>query len=329
MPEKPEIEAVEPIIMPDLPIVDSHIHLWNRTGFDYFAPEYLADVSDGHKVEESIYVECDMGYSDDPRSDFRSVGETRYVLDQVKLGQSRTHRLVSGILGAANLRLGAAVEPILDAHISTAQGRFRGVRFRVAYDPDPVAGYNEIGYQSGNVLNDAALLEAARCLASKSLVLDLWAFHTQLEDVRRFAERVPELTIVLDHVGGPLGVGRYATMREEVFKHWSAGIHSVAQAPNVQIKLSGLGISRLGFNFSGGQARDSDELVAAWQRYVDICVEAFGPQRSIFGSNFPVDRQAASYRVLLNGFKRMLANLGTEDLRAIFYGNAKRVYRLP
>ncbi|RJG03265.1 amidohydrolase family protein [Noviherbaspirillum sedimenti] len=320
----------ENIVMPDLPIVDAHIHLWDRIGFDYFAPEFLVDVADGHNVTASIYVECNMRYSDDPRPDFQPIGETEFVLEQAKLAEGSGHDLACGILGAVNLPLGADVEPIIDAQIAAGQGRFRGVRFRVAFDTDPVAGYNEIGYPSGSVLDNPAFLDAARCLARKGLVLDLWAFHTQLDDVLRFAEKVPELTIVLDHVGGPLGVGRYASMRKEVFGHWSRGIGSLATAPNVNVKLSGLGISRLGFNFAGGgQAQSSDELVAAWKPYVRTCVEAFGPERSIFGSNFPVDRAAASYRTLLNGFKKMLADIGDVELRAVFAENARRVYRLP
>lgn len=318
----------EDILFPDLPIVDSHIHLWDRTGFDYFAAEYLKDVADGHKVESSVYVECNMHYSDDPRPAFQAVGETRFMLDQARLADGSGHALNAGNLFAADLMLGDDVAPVLDAQIEASEGRASGVRFRVAYDDDPVAGYHEVGYLSGDVLDDPVFESAAHQLAKRGLVLDLWAFHTQLERVRKFAERIPELTIVLDHVGGPLGVGRYEGHRDEVFADWSRGIGILAQAPNVLVKLSGLGISRMGCDFNGGQVRHSDELVTAWAPYILRCVEAFGANRSIFGSNFPVDRRVASYRQLLNAYKKMLAQYSSAERQAIFADNARRTYRL-
>lgn len=319
----------EAILFPELPIVDSHIHLWNRTGFDYFADEFLADVDDGHNVQASIYVECNMHYSDDPRVAYQAIGETRFALDQAARAEGHRHRLNQGILFAADLLMGEAVGPVLDAQIEAGQGRCCGVRFRVAYDTDPEAGYHEIGYQSGDVLEDPVFEAAARELVKRGLVLDLWAFHTQLERVRAFAERLPDLSIVLDHVGGPLGVGRYADMRDEVFKDWARGMTSLAQAPNVQVKLSGLGISRMGFDFApDGMVTRSDQLVEAWGPYVRHAVAAFGVDRCIFGSNFPVDRRVSNYRLLLNGFKKMLADRTPEDRLAIFAENARKTYRL-
>lgn len=320
----------EDIILPDLPIVDAHIHLWDRTGFDYFAPNYLADVDDGHNVTSSIYVECNMGYDPSLPEDMKPVSEIHYVMDQIAQGEGKPHNLSAGILGAANLLLGREVKPILDAQIAASEDRFRGVRYRVAFDDDPEAGYHEIGYLNENVLDRQELLDAAKLMAEMGLVLDLWAFHPQLEDVKEFARQVPDLQIVLDHIGGPLGVGRYAPMRQEVFEHWSKGIKSLSDAENVTVKLSGLGISRLGHKFEGGHLKtSSDQLVEAWSPYVRTCLDAFGPERSVFGSNYPVDRQAASYRVLLNGFKKMLQDLSRDELNAIFHDNAKRIYRLP
>jgi predicted TIM-barrel fold metal-dependent hydrolase len=134
--------------------------------------------------------------------------------------------------------------------------------------------------------------------------------------------------ILIDHCGGPLGIGRFAGKRDEVFADWSAGIRKAAAQPNVHIKLSGLGISRIGITFPGGKARNSDELVAAWKPYIRTCLDAFGPARSIFASNFPVDRQVCSYRQLINAYKKALADLSPDELAAIFAGNARRFYRL-
>ncbi|WP_028710519.1 amidohydrolase family protein [Paracoccus pantotrophus] len=319
----------EGIVLPQLPIIDSHMHLWDRIGFDYFAPEFLADVADGHDVRSSLYVECGMAYDALSSDPMLAVDETRYVQKQIALAKGSPHRLAEGILGAANLLLGNAVQPVLDAHAEAAQGRFRGVRFRVAFDDDPEAGYHESGYLNENVMDRSELLDSARILARMGLTLELWGFHPQLAGIKAFARKVPEVTIVLNHIGGPLGVGRYAQMRDEVFREWSQGMSALAEEPNVMVKISGLGISRLGLRQPGGQHHTtSDHLVKAWGPFVRHCVEAFGPDRSIFGSNFPVDRATASYRTLLNAYKKMLIDLSETELRAIFAENARRTYRL-
>jgi predicted TIM-barrel fold metal-dependent hydrolase len=319
--------ASEEIIFPDLPMIDPHVHMWDKSGFDYFAPELLADVHDGHKVQKTIYVECHMGYNNDPREAFRPVGETDYVLQQLSQAPGSDHELAAGILGCANLMLGAEVRPVLEAHIAAAKGRFRGLRAHVAYHPDPAVGYPDLPrYPKTNVMRTDAFLAGARCLAELGLTLDIWTLHTQLGDIVEFARKIPELPIVIDHCGGPIGVGPYASQREQVFADWSEGLRQAAAVPNLYIKLSGLGMARLGFR--GDPAKSSDELVAKWKPYVQACVRAFGPARSIFASNFPVDKVAGSYRVVVNAYKKMLAERPESELKAIFGDNARRFYRL-
>lgn len=317
----------EPIVMPDLPIVDAHIHLWHRD--NYFADDFVADVHAGHKVDASVYVECSMAYSDDPRPEFRPVGETHFVLDQIKLAEGSGHKLAAGILGASDVTLGERVRPVLEAHAEAAKGRFRGTRYRVAWDPDPIAGYGEEGYPSDNVLERPQFLEGARVLADMGLVLDVWGFHTQLPEIAKFAAAVPDLKLVVDHVGGPLGVGPYAGRRDEVFKIWREGLKKVAAVPNANIKLSGLAISRLGFGFQdNGQVASSDELAGLWKPYIETCVEIFGAERCIFSTNYPVDRAAAPYAMLVNAYKKMLSGASQDELRLIFADNARRIYDL-
>jgi L-fuconolactonase len=321
--------AREDVVLPDLAIVDPHIHLWNLGGFDYFAPQLLDDVRSGHKVEATVYVECSMRHSNDPRPAFRPVGETEYVLEQVKLAEGSGHDLAAGILGCGDLTLGAALRPVLEAHMAAGQGRFRGIRARAAWDPEAGVGYAaSTDYPQRNVLREDAFLEGARCIAELGLALDIWTFHTLLDDVAALAAKCPQTPIMIDHCGGPLGIGRFAGRRDEVFADWSAGIRKVAALPNVHIKLSGLGISRMGFKFPAGQAQSSDELATAWRPYIRTCLDAFGPQRAVFASNFPVDRQAASYFVLINAYKKMLGDLSAGELEAIFAGNARRFYRI-
>lgn len=318
---------LEQAIMPDLPMVDAHFHLWDRD--NYFVSDFLADMTAGHNVEASVYAECSMSYSDDMDPALRPVGETRYVIDQIRRAQGSSHNMAAGILGAVDMLLGADIDRVLDAHEEAGEGRFRGIRYRAAWSTDPVAGYHEPGYPSFDVLADDRFVAGARCLMKRDLVLGLWAFHPQLADIAEFAAKLPDLTIVVDHVGGPLGVGQYADRRDEVFRDWSAGIHKLAKLPNVNVKLSGLAISRLGFGYQkNGQAGSSDELAAAWSPYIGTCAEAFGPDRALYASNYPVDRAAAPYVTLVNAYKKILQDLSQDELRAIFGRTARRIYRL-
>lgn len=317
----------EDIVLPDLSIIDPHVHMWNLGGFDYFAPELLADIHDGHKVTKTIYVECHMAYNKDPREPFQPVGETEYVIDQIAHAPPSDHDLAAGILGCVNLMLGREAGAVLDAHVAAAKGRFRGIRSHVGYHPDPTVGYpNTPRYPQGNILRTEQYLAGANCLLERGLTLDVWALHTQLDDVTAFAAKIPQLPIMIDHCGGPLGVGPYADQRDQVFKDWSASLRKAAQVPNLHIKLSGLGMKRLGF--TGDPAKTSDELVAKWKPWVRACLDAFGPSRSVFASNFPVDQVAGSYRVVVNAYKKMLSDLPPADLNAIFSENARRFYKL-
>ncbi len=321
----------EPVLFPDLPIIDSHIHLWNCAGYDYFVADFLADVATGHNVEASVYVECGMAFSDDPRPGFAAVGETEYVHSQIAEGAriNPKHRLAAGVLGCIDLMLGDAVAPVIEAHAAAGKGLFKGVRSRIAWDSDPVAGYGDNGYYPrGDIVNDPLYLAGAKHVLESGHVLELWGLHPQMEAIRTFAAKIPDHSIVINHVGGPLGVGAYAADRKAVFRDWSAAMHRLAELPNVQIKIGGLGITRMGFDFPGGQATSSDQVAAAWSPYVETCIEAFGPSRAIFGSNYPVDRRSAPYPMLLNAYKKMLSGLSAAERAAVFAENARAYYKL-
>jgi L-fuconolactonase len=319
--------APEEILFPNLAIVDPHVHLWDKSGFAYFARELLADVNDGHKVEKTIYVECHMGYNDDPREAFRPVGETKYVLEQIRKAPKTDHDLAAGILGCANLMLGADVRPVLEAHRAVGGKRFRGLRAHVAFHTHPEVGYPDLSrYPKTDIMRTNEFLAGVRCLHDLQLTLDIFALHTQIDDIIGLARKVPEMPILINHCGGPIGVGPYAIQSEQTFVEWSAALRRAAETPNLHIKLGGLGMARLGFK--GAPATTSDELVAKWKPHVRVCVDAFGPGRSIFASNFPVDKVAGSYRIVLNAYKKMLSDLAESDLEAIFAGNARRFYGL-
>ena len=332
---KPHVPQVRPdwlalrreeILSPALPVVDAHFHIWDFSSPPYFAEALAQDFQSGHNVIGAVFVECTMGYLTDGPMQSRCVGETAFVAGQARRApQSR----ISAIVAWADLTLGAAVEDVLDQHEAAADGRLRGIRVRAAWDADPAAGYGATGVPE-RLLYDPRLREGVRVLAARDLSLDVWAFHPQLGDVADLAQACPEARIVVNHVGGPLGVGRYADQRRAVFDLWSAGIRQLARHPNVTIKLGGLGISRLGHPFGEAPVPvRSDELAQAWLPYVQVCIDAFEPDRCMFGSNFPVDKVMSSYAVLLNAFKRMTPALSDAERAMVFSGTAMRVYRIP
>jgi predicted TIM-barrel fold metal-dependent hydrolase len=159
---------------------------------------------------------------------------------------------------------------------------------------------------------------------------DAWVYFTQLGELAALADASPETSIILNHIGAPLGVGPYAAKRAEVFDVWSRAISSLAERPNVSVKLGGLGMPAYGFGFENRASPPSSvDLAEAWRPYLLHCIEAFGPDRSMFESNFPVDKQSCSYRVLWNAFKRIVRTASADEKRALFAGSARRLYRLP
>jgi L-fuconolactonase len=154
-------------------------------------------------------------------------------------------------------------------------------------------------------------------------------YHTQLAELRDLADAFPDTRIVLNHVGGAIGIGPYAARRRHVFAAWSAAIRELSHCPNLHIKLGGLGMRLFGFGFhERDEPPDSATLAAAWRPYIETCVEAFGPQRCMFESNFPVDKASCGYTELWNAFKRITAAWSPSERAALFHDTAARFYRL-
>jgi L-fuconolactonase len=236
-------------------------------------------------------------------------------------------RACAGIVGDADLLLGGRVQRVLEAHVAAAPERFRGVRHLTHWHPDPSA--RSTGNTAPGLLLHPAFREGVACLAPLELSLDVWLYATQLQDACDLAGAFPDTTIVLDHIGGPLGLGPYAGKRDEVFAEWSAGIAALARHGNVHVKLGGLGMRVFGFAFhEQPRPPTSEQLAMAWRPYIETCVEAFGPRRCMFESNAPVDKGTCSYHVLWNAFKRISAGCSPRDRHELFCGTAARVYRI-
>jgi len=322
----------ESALDPALPIVDAHHHLWDYPGRRYLPLDLLADHASGHDIRATVAVEAGAMYRADAPRATQPVGETEFLNGAAAMGASGDYghcQLCAGIVGHADLLLGTAVRPVLEAHLRAGGGRFRGVRHISAWHADPDARGSMVVAPEG-LLSDVRFRQGFAQLNSLDLSFDAWLYHTQLQELADLARAFPETAIILDHVGGAIGIGPYAGKRKETFVAWESGIHAVAACPNVYVKLGGLGMRLFGFEFAEAQRPPTSQALAdAWRPYIDTCIAAFGPQRAMFESNFPVDKGCCSYGVLWNAFKRIVTGASADEKAALFSATARKVYRLP
>jgi predicted TIM-barrel fold metal-dependent hydrolase len=321
----------EEILEPARPIVDPHHHLWDRGGQRYLIEEIASDIASGHNIIATVYVEARSMYRAQGPEALRPVGEVEFANGAAAMSPSGGYgpaAVCAGIVGHVNLLLGDDARPVLEAEIAAGQGRFRGIRHSSAWDADAdVAGM--YATRPKGLLLDSTFRKGFACLAPLGLSFDAWLFHPQIGELVDLARAFPDTRIVLDHCGGPAGIGSYANRREEIFSGWKASILEVARCPNVTVKLGGLGMRLLGFDFhERPMPPSSEELAAAWRPYVETCIEAFGPARAMFESNFPPDKGQCSYQVIFNAFKRVAAPYSETEKTALFSKTAIDFYRL-
>jgi predicted TIM-barrel fold metal-dependent hydrolase len=322
--------TVEDPIDPDLPICDPHHHLWDHPGDLYLLDEFLQDASRGHRIVQTVFLECWASHKTSGPEELRPVGETEFVqsiADQAARRQNVTINVAAGIVSFADLTLGSKVAPVLEAHIAASKTRFRGIRHISAWDasPDIVASRTP----PPGLLLDPKFREGFACLKEYGLSFDAWMYHAQLMDLVDLAKAFPDITIILNHIGTPLGIGPYAGKREEVFRDWQRGIVELAPCHNVFVKLGGLGMPRCGFDWhERATPPNSAELAEAMAPYYLYCIEQFGADRCMFESNFPVDKESYSYTVMWNAFKRICEGFTPQERGALFHDTAAKAYRL-
>jgi predicted TIM-barrel fold metal-dependent hydrolase len=323
----------EPALEPELPICDPHHHFWDfrteRVPYQrYLLHELAADVNCGHNVRSTVFVEARSMYRPDGPVELRSVGEVEFVQGLAAASASGLYgpcRAASAIVGHANLNLGNRVKPVLEALQAASPNRFRGIRHTVTWDPHPEVGNRE----KEGVLATPEFRAGAQVLARMDLSLDTGLCFPQLPELAAFAMAVPEVTIILNHLGGLTRVGPYGNRDDEVLASWRSGIATVAKCPNVNLKLGGIGMPRIGFDWSGRATPiGSEELAASIAPLMAYCIEQFGPVRCMFESNFPVDKVSFSHRILFNAFKRFSKSYSASERAALFHDTAVRAYRI-
>ena len=327
--------TTEAPLEPALPICDPHHHLWDRqpgrVAPRYLLDEILDDVGGGHHVVSTVFIECGAMYRTDGPEALRPVGETEFVNGIAAMSASGiygTARVAAGIVGTADLRLGRAVGDVLDAHVAAGGGRFRGIRRAAAWDADARVPPHRT--MPGPKLFEREDFRAGFAeLAGRRLTFEAWCYHRQLPDVTALARAFPHTTIILNHFGGPLGVGPYAGQAKAVYAEWRPLVAELATCPNVVAKLGGINMEMNGFGWhERREPPSSQELMEATRHYYEFTIEKFGADRCMFESNFPVDKATCSYTVLWNSFKRLTSGCSATEKAKLFHDTAARVYRL-
>ena len=325
----------EESIEPELPICDPHHHFWDlrseRTPYGkYLLNELLSDFKD-HNIKSTVFIEARAMYNINLEKSYQSVGEVEFVQGLSAASASGIYgnsRAAAAIIGHANLNLGSKVKPILESLVAASPNRFRGIRHIVAKDDDPKVVMRQV-YDLKEQMTTKNFIEGAKVLADMGLTFDSWMYFHQLPELLNLAKKVPELEIVLDHVGGLLQVGRYSTIKKEVKEIWKKNISDLSECPNVKIKLGGLGMPIFGYDW---HERDipigSDDLAFDMAPILDFCIEKFTPERGMFESNFPVDKVSFSYNILYNAFRKYSKDFSKSERAAMFHDNAVKFYKI-
>ena len=319
----------ETALDPALPIIDPHYHLWDDKRGRYLFDELVEDVNTGHNIVATVSMEAGAMYRDYGPVEMRPVGETEFVNGFAAMSASGRYgksRLCAGIVGHADLMLGDRVQPVLEALIAAGNGRFRGIRYGLAWD---VAHPQFLRRQvTPHLMLDPVFRRGYARLQPLGLSFDAWQFYPQSPELADLLRAFPDTNVVLNHVGGLLGTPPH-DKRDEVFAIWRERVRELVQFPNLSVKVGGLGMPSCGWDFHLREVPpSSEELAAAWRPYIETCIEAFGAGRCMLESSFPVDKQSCGYGVLWNAMKRITQGCSAAEKAALYHETAARVYRL-
>lgn len=328
-------QVTEEALEPDLPICDPHHHLWDgRVGATqprYLLHEMIDDLGGGHNIRSTVFIECGTMFAKDRPYAYQPVGETEFVKGIAAMSDSGMYgdtRIAAGIVGTVDLKIGDESGDVLDAQIEAAGGRFRGIRLGAFWHREDAIRNHRTNPPEHLLLRDD-FRRGFRHLAPREMTFEAWVCHEQIPDVADLARAFPDTTIILDHFGGPLGIGTYAGRGDEVFDAWKGHIDDLATCPNVMAKLGGLNMDVNGFGWEDrAKPPTGAELADATRHYYEHTIERFGVERCMFESNFPVDKLSCSYTSLWNAFKIMTRDYSGAERAALFHDTATRVYRL-
>lgn len=322
----------EPILEPDLPIIDAHHHLFDRPALRYLFDEYLADTRAGHRIIASVYVETQAYARTSGPEALRPIGEIEFANGVAAVAASGRYGpcgIASAIVGYADLRFGHGIGEYLDRALRQAPDRFRGIRQIMIDDP------GEAPYQFIPVRPPRALMQhpefrnGIRELTRRGLSFDAALFHHQLPELIELADAFPQLSIVLNHAGQAMRLGLDERARSEVFQVWRTHLVELSRRPNVVCKIGGFGLPFWAF---GLHEREDPvgyrELADTWRPYVEESVGAFGAERCMMASDYPIDSRSCGFVPLWNALKDIVRSMSDTEKTALFCGTAGRVYRI-
>jgi predicted TIM-barrel fold metal-dependent hydrolase len=319
---------VETALDPSQLVIDSHHHLYHRPGLRYLLEEYLADLDCGHNVRATVAVQARAMLRAEGPLDLASLGETEFLNGQAAMSASGiygTARVSAAIVGHVDLTLGDRLRPVLERHMA-ASARLQGVRQPLAWDADTTLLNPAYGTTEG-LADNAAFRQGLSVLQDLGLAFEIWAFYPQLPRLARLAAAFPDLTFVVNHLGGVIRAGAHA--ERDIYPLWRQGLAALADCPNVLVKLSGLGMRLSGLGFDErAQPPSSEDLAAVWRPWMMTALELFGPSRCMWGSNFPVDKGSYSYGIGLNAIKRLLTDATPDDRQDVLWRTAARHYNI-
>ena len=320
-------QVKEDILDPERPIIDPHHHLWPGE-LPYLLDDLWKDTDDGHNIKKTVFIECSQEYLSDTDESFQPVGETIFVRDIALEAKNQPDKAqISGIVGHVDL-LANNVSDVLDRHLEEGHGLFKGIRHAGGWDHHDEIGNSHHNPQKNLYLSDE-FSEGLNELENKNLTFEAWQYHHQINQVAEIADRNENLTIILNHFSGPIGIGPYEGKQDDIFKIWRKDIKELSKRPNVLAKLGGLAMPVNGFKFHEQETpATSDQMIDKQRRYYLECLESFEPSRCMFESNFPVDKQSISYHVLWNFFKKISENFSEDEKSSLFYDCAKQAYSI-
>lgn len=293
----------------------------------YLLKEYQEDIK-GHNVISAVH----MPYIWKVKSDIELAGETRFVEKIFSNSEQSRHVDLAAIVGNANLENVAQLQTLINYHKKESD-RFVGIRGMLAWSDDP--GVCNFAHEK-NITKNKNWLQGFKLLEQNNLSFDVWGYHSQLPEIISLAKSFPNTSIILDHMGTPIGAlgafagyGRSQGDRDAIIKEWQEGMFELAKNKNVVVKISGLFMPMLGWDLHNRKSLPTlSEIVNKLQPLIDFTINTFGVERCMFGSHFAPDKVSISYRLLYDAYKEIVKNRSEEEQNMLFSGTAKKAYKI-
>ena len=328
-------QHIEDPISPNIPIIDPHHHLWDVGFGRYYIEELLEDInSSGHNIVSTVYIMSSSNteiYSKDGLEEFKPLNEIEFATSEGKradLIPNNKVKVNASIVGSVDLTYGNKLQPVLEKAVNISEGRLKGIRMLLASHTDPRISSGAVKSDLGLMLHPN-FIDGAKCIENANLSLDFWIYHTQLNEMEKIARSLPDLTIILNHIGGPIHLGEYEGKQAATHREWRSAMMRLSRIPNINVKLGGLGMAVNGAKFHNNKfPPNSVQLSDVWKPWIYETIDMFGFDRCMFESNFPVDKGSCSYGALWNAFKILAKDMSDDEINKLFSKNAAKIYKI-